>query len=358
MRAGRAVSDRQARVHNAGMSAVSAQSPLATPALAPYSSLALPVSVDIREVGLRDGLQLEAPVPLDAKLAMIAAIAATGIRRVEATAFVSPRAVPAMADADKVAEQLHRWPGVRWSALVASPNGARRAIAAGFTEIEYVVSAADGHSLANTGRTTDEALALVEEVAGLVHGAGGRCEVIIATAWDCPFDGRTPVERTVGGGPACRRAGADQLCLGDTIGTTAPRRVVELIGAVRSVAPTVDVGVHFHDTRGTGQANVLAALQVGVTQIDASVGGLGGCPFAPGASGNIATEELVYMLGESGVDTGADLDAVLTAARATQAAVGHAAAELALPRGWAATSARPGGRALTSRGTHRPRVHQ
>ena len=306
------------------MSAVSFPSPLAASGPAPYSRLALPVSVDIREVGLRDGLQLENPVPLDAKLAMIAAITATGIRRVEATAFVSPRAVPAMADAEKVAEQLHRWPGIRWSALVASPNGGRRAMTAGFTEIEYVVSAADGHSLANTGRTTDEALALVEEVAGLVHGAGGRCEVIIATAWDCPFDGRTPVERTVAVARRAVELGADQLCLGDTIGTTAPRRVVELIAAVRSVAPTLDVGVHFHDTRGTGQANVLAALQVGVTQIDASVGGLGGCPFAPGASGNIATEELVYMLSESGVDTGADLDAVLTAARATEAAVGHA----------------------------------
>jgi hydroxymethylglutaryl-CoA lyase len=342
-------------VQNAGMSAVSDASTLGKRDAAPDSSLALPTAVDIREVGLRDGLQLEDPVPLESKLAMIAAIAATGIRRVEATAFVSPRAVPAMADADKVAAQLHRWPDVRFSALVASPNGARRAIVAGFTEIEYVVSAADGHSLANTGRTTDEALALVEEVAGLVHSAGGRCEVIIATAWDCPFDGRTPIERTVRVARRAAELGADQLCLGDTIGTTAPRRVVELIAAVRVAAPTLDVGVHFHDTRGTGQANVLAAVQVGVTQIDASVGGLGGCPFAPGASGNIATEELVYMLSESGVDTGADLDAVLTAARATEAAVGHP-----LPSSLYRAGGRPrplGRAAAHSPATHSPATH-
>jgi hydroxymethylglutaryl-CoA lyase len=285
--------------------------------------LVLPAAVDIREVGLRDGLQLERPVGLSKKLAMMDAIAATGVRRVEATAFVSPRAVPAMADAEQVAAHLECWPDVRWSALVASPNGARRAIAAGFTDIEYVVSAADGHSLANAGRTSDEALELVRQVADLVHGAHGRCEVIIAVAWDCPFDGRTPIDRAVRVARRAVELGADQVCLGDTIGTTAPRRVVDLIAALRSSIPGVSVGVHFHDTRGTGLANVLAAVQVGVTQIDASVGGLGGCPFAPGASGNIATEELVYLLAESGVATGMDLDAVLAAARATETAVGH-----------------------------------
>ena len=279
--------------------------------------------MDVREVGPRDGLQLEQPVDFDAKLAMFAALAATGVQRIEATAFVSRRAVPAMADCEKVAAELHRWPEVRWSALVASPNGARRALAAGFTDLEYVVSAVDGHSLANAGRPSDEAVALVAQVAGLVHERGGRCEVIIAVAWDCPFDGRTPFERTV---EVARRAvslGADQLCLGDTIGTTTPRRVVDLVNGVRTATPGIGVGVHLHDTRGTGQANVLAAVQAGVTQIDASVGGLGGCPFAPGASGNIATEELVYMLSESGVETGIDLDAVLEAARLTEIAVGH-----------------------------------
>lgn len=285
-------------------------------------SLELPGSVSVREVGLRDGLQLEQPLDHDHKLAMMEALVATGVRRIEATAFVSPRAVPAMADSQWVAAQLHRWPDVSWSALVASPNGARRALDAGFTDLEYVVSAVDGHSLANVGRTSDEALALVAEIAELVHAGGGRCETIIAVSWDCPFDGPTDPQRTVEVATRAVDMGADRLALGDTIGTTTPRRVVNLVQGVRD-GTNMDVGVHFHDTRGTGQANVLAALQAGVTQIDASVGGIGGCPFAPGASGNIATEELVYLLDGCGVRSGIDLDALLRAAAVTEQAVGH-----------------------------------
>jgi hydroxymethylglutaryl-CoA lyase len=286
--------------------------------------LVLPQDVDIREVGMRDGLQLEAPVPLADKLAMLEALVATGVRRIEVTSFVSPKAVPSLADADQVAAELGRWPDVHWSALVANPRGAVRAVDAGIAHLEYVVSATDGHSRANAGRTTAEAVAAVPEIAALAHGAGGSLEVVVATAWDCPFDGRTPVARTVDVARAAVTGGADQLCLGDTIGTTTPRRVVQLLDAVRRACPGTSVGVHFHDTRGTGQANALVAVQAGVTQLDASIGGLGGCPFAPGASGNIATEELVYMLEESGVRTGLDLDAVLVAAGATEKSVGHA----------------------------------
>jgi len=285
-------------------------------------SLDLPGSVTVREVGLRDGLQLEEPIGRAAKLGLMEALVATGVRRIEATAFVSSRAVPAMADCEWVAAQLHRWPEVSWSALVASPNGARRALAAGFRELEYVVSAVDGHSLANVGRTSEEALDQVGVIADLVHAADGRCEAIIAVAWDCPFDGPTDPARTIEVATRAVQLGADRLALGDTIGSTTPRRVTDLVQSVRAAAG-LDVGVHFHDTRGTGQANVLAAVLAGVTQIDASVGGIGGCPFAPGASGNIATEELVYMLEESGVRTGIDLDAVLHAAQLTERAVGH-----------------------------------
>ena len=285
--------------------------------------LVLPTAVDIREVGMRDGLQLEAPVPLDAKLEMLEALVATGVRRIEATSFVSPKAVPALADADQVAAELGRWGDVHWSALVANARGAVRAVDAGVADLEYVVSASDGHSRANAGRPTAEAVAAVGEVAALAHGAGGSLEVLIATAWDCPFDGRTPITRTVDVARAAVTAGADQLCLGDTIGTTTPLRVVQLLDAVRRACPGIPVGVHFHDTRGTGQANALVAIQADVSQLDSSIGGLGGCPFAPGASGNIATEELVYMLEESGVRTGLDLDAVLGAARVTEQAVGH-----------------------------------
>lgn len=286
-------------------------------------TLPLPRSISVREVGLRDGLQLEAPMDLTDKIAMMEALVATGVRRIEATAFVSPRAVPAMADCESVAAELERWPEVSWSALVASPNGARRALAAGLTDLEYVISAVDGHSLANVGRTSDESVALVAEIAELVHEHGGQLEAIIAVAWDCPFDGPTAPRRTVDVASRAVDLGVDRLALGDTIGTTTPRRVTDLLQDVRLGADGMDVGVHFHDTRGTGQANVLAAVLAGVTQIDASIGGLGGCPFAPGASGNIATEELVYMLEDSGVSTGVDLDALIRAAALTERAVGH-----------------------------------
>src|SRR4051812_10492902 len=285
--------------------------------------LVLPTAVDVREVGMRDGLQLEDPVPLDGKLAMLEALVATGVRRIEVTSFVSPKAVPALADADQVAAELHRFDGVHFSALVANTRGAVRAIDAGVPHLEYVVSASDSHSRANAGRPTAAAVAAVGEIAELAHAAGGSLEVVVATAWDCPFDGRTSVARTVDVTRAAVTAGADQLCLGDTIGTTTPVRVLRLLDEVRRVSPGIPVGVHFHDTRGTGQANALAALQAGVTQLDASVGGLGGCPFAPGASGNIATEELVYWLADAEVESGIDLHALLAAAPVTGQALRH-----------------------------------
>ncbi|MDT4943232.1 MAG: hydroxymethylglutaryl-CoA lyase, partial [Pseudonocardiales bacterium] len=210
--------------------------------------LGLPDSIDIREVGMRDGLQLEEPVPLDAKLAMLEAIVATGVRRVEVTSFVSPKAVPALADADEVAKHLGGWPDVHFSALVANVRGATRAVDAGIANLEYVVSAADSHSLANAGRKTADAAASIGEIAELAHGAGGSLEVIIATAWDCPFDGPTDPARTLDVVRSAVRHGADQLCLGDTIGTVTPQRTVGLIDAVRAEAPGLDVGVHFHDT--------------------------------------------------------------------------------------------------------------
>jgi hydroxymethylglutaryl-CoA lyase len=285
--------------------------------------LDLPPRIDIREVGMRDGLQLEAPVPLAGKLAMLEAIVATGVQRIEVTSFVSPKAVPALADADEVAKHLGQWSDVHFSALVANTRGAVRAIDAGLANLEYVVSASDSHSLANAGRKTADAAAAISEIAHIAHEAGGSLEVIIATAWDCPFDGPTDPARTLDVVRAAVRAGADQLCLGDTIGTVTPQRTVDLLDAVRAEAPLLDVGVHFHDTRGTGQANALAAILNGVRQLDASVGGLGGCPFAPGASGNIATEELVYWTEDAGIVSDIDLAAVVEAARVTEEAVGH-----------------------------------
>lgn len=285
--------------------------------------MTLPASVSVREVGPRDGLQIEAPVPTARKVELLRALVATGVPRIEATAFVSPRAVPSMADAAEVAAALGEFPEVQWSALVASAGGAERALAAGVRDLEHVVSAMDGHSLANAKRTSDEALAEVRETAVRVHDAGGTCEVIVAVAWDCPFDGPTPVARVAEMAARAVALGADQVCLGDTIGTASPARVLALVSAVRSEIGDVPLGAHFHDTRGMGLANAWAAVQAGVTQLDASIGGLGGCPFAPGASGNIATEELVYLLEDAGVSTGLQLDATLDAARLAADVVGH-----------------------------------
>jgi hydroxymethylglutaryl-CoA lyase len=283
----------------------------------------IPEAVTIREVGPRDGLQLEQPLASGQKLRLIEALASTGVGRIEATAFVSPSAMPALADAEQIARALPARPAVEWSALVASPGGARRAVAAGMRRVEYVVSAADGHSLANVRRTTDQATEATAQVARIVHDAGGRCEVIIATAWDCPFDGVIPPERTVRVATRAVELGADELCLADTIGTAVPGRVMNLIGAVRAALPATPLGAHFHNTRGTGIASAWAAVTAGVRRLDASIGGLGGCPFAPGATGNIATEELVYLLAESGIETGVDLDRCLEAARLAQELVGH-----------------------------------
>ena len=285
--------------------------------------MSVPIPVEIREVGPRDGLQMEEPVDFAAKCRWLESLVAAGLTSIEATAFVSPRAVPAMADAAQVAQFVQRLSAIRWAALVASPNGARRAVDAGIVDVEYVVSAADGHSQANTRRSSDEAVAAVAEVAELVHAADGTCEVIIATAWDCPFDGPTPPSRTAAVAASAVELGADRLCLGDTIGTATPTRVERLLRHIRAAHPSIPLGAHFHDTRGTGIANAWTALRAGVTRLDASIGGLGGCPFAPGASGNIATEELVYSLSESDYTTPVDLAALLRAAAETERLVGH-----------------------------------
>ena len=286
---------------------------------------ALPEHVDIREVAMRDGLQIEDPIPLSDKLKMLEAIVATGVKEIEATAFVSPSKVPALADAAELAAELANFGccGVEFSALVASPNGAKRAIAAGLHSIEYVVSAADGHSRANVGKSTAEAVAQIGDIVAIAHDSGATVEVIIATAWDCPFDGPTPPQRVLDIVTAARDNGADRLAIADTIGTTTPKRVTDLVAKVRPLSGDIPLGAHFHNTRGAGLASAYAAVCAGITRLDASVGGLGGCPFAPGASGNIATEDLVYLLRDSGIHVDVDLNAAIAAAGVAQTAVGH-----------------------------------
>ncbi|CAM2836807.1 hydroxymethylglutaryl-CoA lyase [Skermania piniformis] len=284
---------------------------------------ALPGQVTIREVCLRDGLQIEAPIPLSAKLELLDAVVATGVREIEATAFVSPTKVPALADAAQLAAELGRYPGITFSALVAGPGGARRAVTAGLGSIEYVVSAADSHSHANVGRSTDDSAALIEEIVGIAHAADVTVEVIVATAWDCPFDGPTAPDRVTAVVAAAVAAGADRIALADTIGTATPRRVTRLIERVRPLIDELPLGAHFHNTRGAGLACAYAAVGAGITRLDAAVGGLGGCPFAPGASGNIATEDLVYLLRDSDIATDVDLAAAIRAGRVAQQLIGR-----------------------------------
>ena len=285
--------------------------------------MSTPAHITIREVAMRDGLQIETPVPLAAKLRLLDAIARTGVREVEATAFVSPSKVPALADAAELAAALGDYPDIEFSALVASAGGAKRAVTAGLRSLEYVVSAADGHSRANVGRSSAEACAQIADVAAIAHDAGASVEVIIATAWDCPFDGPTPTDRVLDVVEAACTHGADRVALADTIGTATPGRVSALVDVVRPRIGDRPLGAHFHNTRGAGLASAWAAVTAGVTRLDSSVGGLGGCPFAPGASGNIATEDLVYLLRDSGVAVDVDLEAAIEAANVARSVVGH-----------------------------------
>jgi len=279
--------------------------------------------VDIREVSLRDGLQIEAPIPLRAKLELLAAVAATGVREIEATAFVSPTKVPSMADAAELATHLGDYPGIAFSALVASPNGARRAVAAGLRSLEYVVAASDAFSHANVGRGSAEATEQIDDIVAIAHDGGATVEVIVATAWDCPFDGPTPSQRVLDIAAAARDRGADRFAVADTIGTATPGRVTSLVEQLYPSIGDMPLGAHFHNTRGAGLASAYAAVTAGVTRLDASVGGLGGCPFAPGATGNIATEDLAYLLRDSGFDLDVDVDAAIAAARVAESVVGH-----------------------------------
>ena len=283
----------------------------------------LPRQISVREVGPRDGLQNEDPVPTQAKIELIDRLSGTGVQRIEAVSFVRPAAIPQMADADAVWQGISRAPSVRYSALVPNLRGAARALDSGLTEIEAVVSASDTHNRKNVNRSTAESLDDIAQIIALAHDRGATCQVIVSTAWGCPYEGDVPVERVVATASRALADGADTISFGDTTGMATPSRVQRLVGEFRSQHPDAALNLHFHNTRGTGLANVLAALQLGVADFDASVGGLGGCPYAPGATGNIATEELVHMVEDMGVDTGIDLAALIDAAADAEQIIGR-----------------------------------
>jgi hydroxymethylglutaryl-CoA lyase len=283
----------------------------------------LPDRISLREVGPRDGLQNEDPVPTDAKVALIDSLSKTGVSRIEAVSYVRPQAIPQMADADEVWKRAAKNQSVRYSALVPNLKGAIRALDSGFTELEAVVSASETHNRKNVNRSTEQSLDEIAEIIALAHDRGATVQVIVSTAWGCPYEGDVPVARTVHVASRAIRDGADSSSFGDTTGMATPTRVQQLIGAFRDKNPEQGLNLHFHNTRGTGLANVLAALELGVADFDASVGGLGGCPYAPGATGNIATEELVHMVEDMGVATGVNLDAMIEAAAEAERIVGR-----------------------------------
>jgi hydroxymethylglutaryl-CoA lyase len=282
-----------------------------------------PEKISLREVGPRDGLQNEDPVPTDAKVALIDRLSGTGVSRIEAVSFVRPQAIPQMADAEEVWTRAKKQEQVRYSALVPNLKGAIRALDAGFTELEAVVSASETHNRKNVNRSTEQSLDEIAEIIDLAHSRNATLQVIVSTAWGCPYEGDVPVQRTIDVISRAIADGADSASFGDTTGMATPTRVTRLVAAFRDRHPAASLNLHFHNTRGTGLANVLAALELGVQDFDASVGGLGGCPYAPGATGNIATEELVHMVEDMGIGTGIDLEAMIDAAAEAERIVGR-----------------------------------
>ena len=284
----------------------------------------MPERVTITEVGPRDGLQNESSeLALERKVALIDALSATGLARVEAASFVHPRAIPQMANAAEVMGAIKRHPNVTYIGLVPNETGARNAIEAQVDEMAVVVSASESHNRANINRSIAETLEEIQKVAALCRNSRVPWSGYISTAFGCPYEGAIDPARVLDLASQLGETGAEAIALGDTIGIANPRQVAELVARFLARFPATPLRLHFHDTRGTALANVVAAMETGATQFDGSVGGLGGCPYAPGASGNVATEDLVGMLHAMGIDTGVDLDALLDAARLAEETVGR-----------------------------------
>jgi len=280
--------------------------------------------ITITEVGPRDGLQNEAaPISTADKIAFVDRLSAAGLPVIEVTAFVSPTWVPQMADAAEVMRGIARRPGTRYSALVPNVRGLARAVAAGVTEVAVFAAASETFSRRNINQSIDQSLASYAEVASEAHAAGLRVRGYLSTCFGCPFEGDVPVDRVVDLTTRLVDLGAFEVAVSDTIGVAHPGQVRQVLTALTGTLAPEQLALHFHDTRGTALANALAALDFGVRAFDASAGGLGGCPFAPGASGNLATEDLLYLLHGLGLDTGVDLDAVYEASTAIEPAVGH-----------------------------------
>jgi hydroxymethylglutaryl-CoA lyase len=286
----------------------------------------LPSKVSIREVGPRDGFQNEPEtIPTAQKVELIDALARTGVKRLEVTSFVRPDVIPQLADAGEVLERIDVPESVAVSVLVPNERGLDAALEhhAKIDEINVFMSASETHNQKNVNRSIEESLAGLVVVLGRAREAGLRCEAVISTAFGCPYEGRVPPERVLEIARRLHGAGAQEIGFGDTTGMANPRQVGELFALWRDDLQEAQLTAHFHNTRGQGLANVLAALEAGVDSFESSFGELGGCPVPPGATGNIATEDLVSMLEEMGIDTGIDLPALLACAARVREILGR-----------------------------------
>jgi hydroxymethylglutaryl-CoA lyase len=294
-----------------------------------------PQRVEIVEVGPRDGLQSEAQVmPTERKVEFVRRLVRAGLRRIEVASFVNPKRVPQMADAEAVLAALGGDPdGGRFIGLVLNRKGFDRARAAGCREVGMVIAASESFARRNQGLSIEEGIAAWLEIAAAARDAGIRAQITISTAFGCPFEGEVPVakvrelaERIAAGSPR-------EIAVADTVGVAVPTQVTNVIGALHGALPHVPLRAHFHNTRNTGLANAYAAVAAGVRTLDASCGGIGGCPFAPAATGNIPTEDLVYMLQRMGIETGIDLPALLETGRWLQGALDHPVPGMVLKAG-------------------------
>lgn len=273
-------------------------------------------AVRIREVGPRDGLQVEEPLPVEDRVRLIEALVAAGLRTIEAVAFVSPRAVPAMADAAKVVALLPKLDGITWVGLVPNRKGAEMALESGLDVISLTLSVSEGYNQRNVRMSVDESVAQLQEICRLTGET--PVEAVLSCSFGSPYEGDIPPEDVAALGRRCMEAGAAALTLADTTGMASPRRIEEVLAAVGS-----RVALHLHDTRGTALLNAYTAYQCGVRDFDTAVGGLGGSPFAQGATGNLATEDLVYLMDDLGIETGVDLPRLLEASHLAAELVGH-----------------------------------
>lgn len=286
--------------------------------------MSLPDRVEIVEVGMRDGLQIESEfVPTDTKIQILNALIDAGVRHFEATSFVSPRAVPQMRDAQEVLQGVRKRPGVVLGALAPNRKGVERALQSQADEIVVFLSATESHNTKNLNRPVEQSLRDIEDIAQLLKEHPIKRKGAIAVAFGCPFEGDVDLGRIRTIFDHFARQGFDAVTLGDTTGMATPRLVRHTVEMLRADHPGIKISLHFHNTRGIGLVNVVEGLRAGVTSYESSLAGLGGCPFAPGATGNICTEDLVYLLDEMGVDSGIDLGALIKVAQRLEGIVGR-----------------------------------